>query len=76
MEMFIAILILFTADGNAHNRTIILEAPSIQECSQTLSTTGNILIRNQNTPFVSMIFECQLLNETPNYPWVVTQEPI
>ncbi len=76
MEMFIAIFILFTAEGNAHNRTIILEAPSTQECEQALSVASNFLIEDQNTPFVSSIYECQLLNETPNYPWEVTQESI
>lgn len=64
MEMFIAVLVFLTTDGNYVNRTFFLENPSIKVCEYILEEIQNTTIQDPSTPFIGSIYECQPVNNT------------
>jgi hypothetical protein len=69
MEMFIAVLILFTDTGASVNGTNIITAPNIEQCTKVLAEASKTLVNTPNSPYVGSNYECMYLNQTRIIEW-------
>ena len=65
MKIFIAMLVIFTSEGEINNATRLIEAPNIKMCTEVLATASSLLIGNPDLDVKHTVYGCKDITTTP-----------